>query len=85
MNGVGRPTAEVRRVDLSSDHRRTSAAPSSEDALFNGYSGSESVLVTLPCACGGDVTADPYAPSRGVAAHQFTGRHKAWRSVQGTE
>lgn len=78
-----RPTAEIRRVDLSAPEVSASVVRSvSEEALFKGYSGAESVLVTLPCACGGDVTADPNAPARGVAAHQFTGRHKAWRSVQ---
>lgn len=42
-------------------------------------------LETRPCACGGTVTADPNAPAKGVAAHQFTGRHKAWRSANGLE
>lgn len=82
MNELGRPTASVVRVDLSGQQRASAVPATSEDALFRGYSGAESVLVTLPCACGGDVTADPYAPARGVAAHQYTGRHKAWRSVR---
>lgn len=79
MNGLERSTAEVRRIDLSASQDRASIA--SEADLFHGYSRVTSGLVTLPCACGGNVTADPDAPARGVAAHQFTGRHKAWRSA----
>jgi hypothetical protein len=33
-----------------------------------------------PCACGGIVTANPEAPAYGVQAHNYTGRHKAWRA-----
>jgi hypothetical protein len=32
------------------------------------------------CACGGFVIADPISPAKGVAAHQFTSRHRAWRA-----
>lgn len=78
MNGLERPSVTVHRIDVSAV--RPNAPVVSEEALFRGYSGG-SVLVTLPCVCGGDVTADPYAPARGVAAHQFTGRHKAWREA----
>lgn len=81
VTGLGRPTATVSRVDVSPARRASAVPASSEDRLFAGYSRAESALVTLPCACGGDVTADPDAPSRGVAAHQFTGRHKAWREA----
>ena len=37
---------------------------------------------TLPCACGGTVTADPAEPTRGVQLHQREAVHKQWsRSV----
>lgn len=42
-------------------------------------------LEERPCACGGTVTADPARPAPGVAAHQFTSRHKAWRSAVGLD
>lgn len=68
------PAVTVRRVD---------APATSEDALFHGYAGAVSHLETRPCVCGGTVTADPFRPAPGVAAHQFTSRHKAWRAANG--
>lgn len=57
-----------------------------EAALFAGYSrtvgADDTRLQTLPCACGGRVTADPAAPAKGVAQHNSTGRHKAWRAAR---
>lgn len=79
MNELGRPMVSVRRVDLSSDHREPSAVPAiTEAALFSAYS--TSMLEQRRCVCGGVVTADPARPAPGVAAHQFSGRHKAWRA-----
>ncbi len=75
-----RPAAVVQRVDVSAPTTEPAARATSEDALFLGYN--TKALETRPCACGGDVTADPLAPARGVAAHQFTGRHRAWRENQ---
>lgn len=86
MNGQVRPTArQGGRFDVSPAASSASAAPaSSEDLLMRGYRNTDPAggLETRPCACGGIVTADPDAPGRGVAAHQFTGRHKAWRANQ---
>lgn len=83
----GRPTVVVQRVDVSTSDSRASAARSiREGELAFGYSGlAISRLETLPCACGGEVTADPERPAPGVAAHQFTGRHKGWRSARGLD
>lgn len=38
--------------------------------------------LTLPCACGGVVTADPRSPVAGVRAHVIQARHKAWRAAK---
>lgn len=35
-----------------------------------------------PCACGAFITADESNPGPGVAAHQRTPRHLAWRGVR---
>lgn len=76
--------AAVARVGLMPRQRESTR--STEPELLHGYSGlAESRLQTLPCACGGYVTADPERPAPGVAAHQFTGRHKAWRSARGDD
>lgn len=54
----------------------------SEAALIHGYAGATTHLETKPCACGGSVTADPQRPAQGVAAHNFSPRHRAWRANQ---
>ena len=36
---------------------------------------------TLPCRCGGLVTADPGAPTEGVREHNATWRHRTWRML----
>jgi hypothetical protein len=55
-----------------------------EAALLQGYSrtqGADDTRVeSRPCACGGVVRADPAAPGRGVAQHNASPRHKAWRA-----
>jgi len=77
-----RPTAAIRRVDVSALARGASAVRS-EDALFHGYSRmGQPRIEARPCVCGGYVHADPVRPARGVAAHQYTGRHLAWRAAQ---
>lgn len=57
----------------------------SEEALFHGYSQvGERDAIRIehrPCACGATVTADPDSPGKGVAAHNFTSRHRGWRSA----
>ena len=85
MNGRSpHPTAASGgRFDLSPSAARASGA-GSEAALFHGY---RAVVVdngveTRPCVCGGAVHADPFAPAKGVQAHNFTGRHKAWRQAR---
>lgn len=58
----------------------------SESSLFAGYRGVRETddvgVETRPCACGGSVKADPGDPAKGVAAHRFTSRHRAWRANQ---
>jgi len=34
---------------------------------------------TVPCACGGTVTAEPADPFPGVSAHNAGPEHRAWR------
>lgn len=83
MNELGRPTALIRRIDLSADGQRASGAPAtSEAALFHAYRAVDTAVETRPCVCGGEVTADPYAPARGVQAHNFTSRHRGWRAAR---
>ena len=84
MNGSGRPTAVIQRVDMSVPGHGASAVHSSSEAeLILAYaSTAASRLETRPCVCGGAVTADRERPSLGVAAHQFTSRHIAWREAQ---
>lgn len=56
----------------------------SEAALFHGYSRAAETdgegLESRPCVCGGMVQADSRRPGPGVAAHNYTSRHKAWRA-----
>lgn len=63
--------------DLSAYHRDSSTP---EVTLVRGYANTPRIE-ERPCACGGTVRADPMAPANGVAAHQFTGRHRAWRDA----
>jgi hypothetical protein len=55
-----------------------------EATLLHGYSGTRGLddtrIEERSCACGGVVRADPAAPARGVAQHNSTGRHRAWRA-----
>ena len=85
MNGQERPTALIRRVDLSAGGQRASGAPATSEAelIWAGRNGS--TLRTEPCVCGGFVTADPGAPAYGVQAHNYTSRHLAWRAAMGIE
>lgn len=81
-----RPMAAVRRVDVSAHHGSAPAARStSEDMLLHAYRRATDHLEELPCACGGTVQADPERPAPGVAAHQYTSRHKGWRSAMGLD
>lgn len=83
MNGRSPYPTASGRGDLSPAARASGMG--SEAALFHGYRATEPVdngVETRPCVCGGVVHADPFAPARGVQAHNFTGRHKAWRSAR---
>lgn len=72
-----RPTAS-NGVDVSAHARASGAGP--EHALFHGYRTMQpEAIESRPCVCGGIVQADPTAPGRGVAAHNHSPRHKAWR------
>lgn len=85
MTTSERPAAAiVRRVDLSAPHSGMPAARNSEAELIYAYaSTADSHLETRACACGGEVTADTARPALGVAAHQFTARHRGWRLAHG--
>lgn len=81
MNGSGRPTAASGgRFDLSPSAGRASVAPTSseEDRIWSSRNGS--VTRTERCVCGGLVIANPETPAYGVQAHNYTGRHRAWRA-----
>ena len=69
------------------DPRRYGATShSTESALFAGYRSAadqDPRTVMVRCACGGYVTAEPDAPAKGVALHNTTGRHAAWRAAHG--
>jgi hypothetical protein len=52
-----------------------------EEELFHCY---RNIRVTVPCACGGTVTADPNNPIEvygAVSRHQDTEEHRRWRST----
>lgn len=55
-----------------------STSAHAEPDLFMGY-GNVPFQKTLPCVCGGLVTADIECPAAGVREHQKTARHRAWR------
>lgn len=81
MNEQGRSTATVQRVDVSPTYHGASAVPAHpETTLFHAYRRSGDGVQTQRCVCGGYVHADPAAPGKGVAAHNHTARHKAWRN-----
>jgi hypothetical protein len=83
MTKQGRPTTTVQRVDVSASHYGPSAVLASpESDLFHAYRGSRRTIDSRPCECGGVVHANPAAPWRGVQAHNFSGRHKAWRAAR---
>ena len=71
VDPVGSPSGPVVRDRVST---------TTEAALIHGYAGTSSHLETKRCACGGTVTADPQRPAQGVAAHNFSPRHRAWRA-----
>lgn len=89
MKGQGRPTATVKRVDVSSQ-RRASAVPADPEAmLFRAYgnvgSGQLGVLKvtgrTENCACGGTLELSGNAVvEQIVQAHNESALHTAWRS-----
>lgn len=81
MNGRGQPSTASGRGDLSSAARASGAGLAPEDALIHAYRASEPIDVQ-PCMCGGYVHANPDAPAKGVQAHNYTGRHRAWRSTR---
>lgn len=85
-NGRERPTAVVGRVDMSASGPGASAAPASTN-LVDRRADPAHGLVSVPCACGGMVTADPIQPAKGVQAHNYTSRHRGWRANRedGTE
>lgn len=79
MNGRVRPTArQGGRFDLSPAVDRASAGPALHEVV-EAYCASPGIE-SRPCVCGGMVQASPLTPARGVQAHNFTGRHKAWRA-----
>lgn len=82
MNERGQHPTASGRGDLSPAARASGAGHASEDSLFHAYRRVDNSVESRPCACGGMVHADPDLPAKGVQAHNYTGRHKAWRSVR---
>jgi hypothetical protein len=60
-----------------------------EGRLFAGYRGASRTdglgIEVRGCVCGGKVHAAPGAPAKGVQAHNYTSRHKAWRLNRGED
>jgi hypothetical protein len=89
-----RPTAAIRRVDVSASDNRASVAPAApekaETVLFRAYgqllSGQRGVfrvtdMCVEPCQCGGTLTLEAGADVQAaVEAHNRTARHAAWRA-----
>lgn len=65
------------------------APENSEARLFLGYREAARTdgtgIEVRPCICGGAVHADPDAPAKGVQAHNYTARHKAYRLNRGED
>lgn len=82
-------TASLReRIDLSASGPRasTAAAGVSEAALFDAYACPSPVMLSRPCACGGDISArmgDWEWIVLALQAHQETASHRLWRRVEG--
>lgn len=87
MSDLGeRPTTLGVGRDLSGQDKGASAAApgrSREEALFHGYTRMAPEFVSMPCACGGDVTVICPPSDRGIVlgmrTHQRTAPHAAWR------
>lgn len=89
MTTSERPTAKIRRVDVSASSDGASAARSSEDLLFRGYGslepGQSGVFKVTDrsekCQCGGllELRGDAVVEQI-VAAHNESALHKAWRA-----
>lgn len=73
---------EARASTIARPARDLSAYPldtsTPESALFSAY-GLVPPEKTLPCLCGGEVTADVECPAAGVREHQRTEQHREWR------
>jgi hypothetical protein len=93
--GQERPTARIRRLDLSSAGPRASAAPASpEDVLFRAYGevqpGQSGVFRVTDrreerCACGGMLVDNGTEPIRVIVEnHNETALHRAWRAWRET-
>ena len=95
-HGQERPTATVRRVDMSSSRRASAAPASSEQLLFRAYGSLKPGQVGLvrvtkvvydrvePCACGGELVDDRRSIRRIVEQHNETPLHQAWRAWRET-
>lgn len=94
LNEQERPTAAVRRVDVSTSNGGSSAASArpekAESILFRAYGklvdGQVGVFRVMdtrvePCACGGSLRIEEGASVQdGVEAHNQTALHQAWRA-----
>ena len=79
-------TASIRDVTCPSGPRAsTAAAGLSEADLWNAHANPAPVMVTRPCACGGDISAqrgDWEWITVAVRSHQETALHRLWREGQ---
>ena len=83
MNGTTRaPAPQTGRFDAPLE-----VGDTPEARLFASYREAGATdgtnIEVRSCICGGEVQADPAAPARGVQAHNYTARHKAWRLNRG--
>jgi hypothetical protein len=67
LSGVAQPTTDSTARDVSATPIDASAG----------------LLRSLPCVCGGIVTADPACPAVGVRIHQTSLLHRIWRRRAG--
>jgi hypothetical protein len=71
-------------VTLTIDRRQL--MPTSEWELLKGYEGASETVRTVPCACGGVLSAiagDDKGLSRAVVIHRDTPQHRYWQTREG--
>lgn len=88
MKGQERPTARIRRVDVSARSGASAAPADPEERLFRAYGRLQPGQVGLfrvgrveRCVCGGTIElTDNARIDQVVAAHNESALHQAWRA-----